>query len=408
MSEEPVDPVARRRVKARTAAFILLINAVLVILLLAGAELVLSAFAVPAAVRFSVYPPSQVVTVKVDPSVTPGVSGDAVYEVNALGTRGPLPKSDDEVRILAIGGSTTECFVLSLQESWPFLLGRSLEEKTGRRVWVGNIGRAGRASRQHYFDARYVAPQFGRVDFAILLVGVNDLFNRMIQGKEFEPADVVELDAGGTYIKTALQISENRESRIGRLQLVKRGRRLLESLSLLSPREREIQRLLSHTLPDYYLWSREQRAARGETIDSLPPMAAPLAEFERNVALTVKALREIGTASVLVTQPSIWRADIPEEEERLLWLGSADGWPPRRSGGPYYSTRAMAEMLEMYNASLRRVAASESAELVDLAKLVPADLTTFYDDIHFNESGAKRVAEAISDYFLLRHLVAGR
>jgi len=373
---------------------------------LVAAEVILSARAVPAAVRYSVYPPNQSVSVKVDPNVTPGVEGDALFEINAIGTRGPLLRSDDQVRILAIGGSTTECFVLSLEESWPWLLGRTLGERTGKRVWVGNIGRAGRTSRQHYFDAKYVAPQFGTVDVAVLLVGINDLFNRMIQGEAFDAGDVVKLDAGGEYLETALQVSDIEDGWFARLQLVRRGRRALEAMKLLSPKEREVRRLLSQTLPDYYLWSREQRALRGSTLDGIPPMEEAIAEYGRNLSLIVDLLRARGTVPVLVTQPALWRDNLSERETGLLWIGSADGWPPNRTGGPYYSVRAMAAMLAMYNDALRRIGAEKKVEVVDLAAGVPADLDTFYDDVHFNESGARRVAAAIGEALLARRVVS--
>jgi len=396
---------ARHPSRSRAAIRLLAINLALLAAALTGAELLLRARAVPSSVRYSVYPANQIVTVTVDPNVTPGVVDDALFEINAVGTRGPLPSAADRIRIVTIGGSTTECFVLSLEESWPDLLGRALSRDSGTRVWVGNIAHAGRTSRQHYFDAKYVVPQLGKVDFAILLVGVNDLFNRMIQGRGFDPADVEALDAGGSYVREALQIDDTREAGWRSLQLVARGRRLLEAARLLSPAARQVQRLLSHTLPEYYVTSREERAERQETIDALPPMEAPLAEFDRNISAIVRLLEERGTRPVLVTQPALWRPDLTERETSLLWLGSAEGWPPTRPGGPYYSVRAMMEMLGMYNDALRHLAARDGIELVDLAKLVPSDLLTFYDDVHFNESGSRRVADAFARHFEERGLV---
>ncbi len=393
MPESPRDRAAWSR--GRGALVLVAANLVLVAAAVGAAEFWLSRRDPPAAVRYSVYPPGQVTTVRVDPRVTPGVTGDAEFEINAVGTRGPLPETDDDIRILAIGGSTTECFVLSLEESWPWRLGRHLEEGMGRKVWVGNIARAGRNSRQHYFDAAYVLPQFGRVDLALLLVGINDLFNRMIQGEVFETEDVLAREADGE-IDRVLHVSGTGDSWIGRSALARRARRALEAIDLIRPRPREVNRLLSHTLPDFYVDSRAMRAARGRTIDALPPMDAPLAEFERNLSLIVERIRANGTTPVLITQPALWRAGLPPDQEALLWLGSADGWPPRREGGPYYSVEAMAAMLAMYNDALRRVARAGEVPLIDLAARVPQDVTTFYDDIHFNESGAAAVARILA------------
>lgn len=381
--------------RARAAALLVLLNAVLLLVVLGLVELGLSWYEVPTSVRYSVFPPNEIIKVIVDPRVTPGVRDDAVYEVNALGTRGPLPSSDDDLRILALGGSTTECFLLSLEESWPFRVGRLIEEATHRKVWVGNIARSGRHSRWHYFDAKYVVPQLGRADIALLMIGINDQFNRMVQGQAFETADVVALDVG-----TALHVSAAEEGWLARRHLVRRGRRLLEAWALLTPRELEIRRLLNHTFPGFYVNARAMRAARGETIDTLPPMREPIEEFERNLGLIIGLLRDNGTEPVLITQPAMWREDLTEEESRLLWLGSADGWPPHRAGGPYYSVGAMATMLELYNDALRRIARNEGTALVELPGRVPADATTFYDDVHFNEDGAARMAHVVAEALL--------
>ena len=171
----------------------------------------------------------------------------------------------------------------------------------------------------------------------------------------------------------------------------------MEWLKLLSPHEREVRYLLSHTLPDFYVNGRAQRAARGETIAALPPMQEPVAEFGRNMALIIGLLRARGTEPVLITQPSMWRDDLTAGEDGLLWLGSADGWPPNLVNGPYYAVGAMQAMLDLYNDALRRIARDEKTAIIDLADLVPRDTTTFYDDVHFNEGGAERAARIIAE-----------
>jgi hypothetical protein len=41
-------------------------------------------------------------------------------------------------------------------------------------------------------------------------------------------------------------------------------------------------------------------------------------------------------------------------------------------------------------------------ECVDLAAKLPRDTSVFYDDCHFNESGARRVAEVLAEHLLGR------
>jgi lysophospholipase L1-like esterase len=400
----PHGDTGRRR--GRVVLRLLLVNAIGLSAVLAGAELLLRRIDPPAAIPYTIHPSDTSITVKVDPRVTYGVRGDALFETNAFGMRGRLPAAADRLRIVALGGSTTECFVLSLEESWPWRLENLLSRGLGGGVWVGNAGRAGRNSRQHYFDAKYVVPALGRVDVALLMVGINDLFNRMIQGERFDRVDVVALDAGGDYIRTALEASGSGGGWLGGLRLAARGRRALEALALLSPRERAIRRALNHALPDFYVSARAMRAA-GRPVDTPPPMDEALAEFERNLSLTIDRLQANGTVPILITQPALWRDDLSEEERDALWLGSADGWPPNAEGGPYYTVRVMAQLLDRYNGLLRDLARRRNLEVIDLATLMRPGLDTCYDDVHFNEAGSARVAEILAERLIATAAVEG-
>jgi hypothetical protein len=98
-----------------------------------------------------------------------------------------------------------------------------------------------------------------------------------------------------------------------------------------------------------------------------------------------------------MTQPSAYREDLPESHQRLLWMGyvsDADGQGTRR----YYSLRALSEAFSMFNRRLLDLCRSMELECIDLASLVPKDTTSFYDDMHFNEAGADRVAVSIFEY----------
>src|SRR5262249_16720768 len=60
-----------------------------------------------------------------------------VHTKNSLGFRGPEPPADfdDALTIIAIGGSTTECFFLSDADAWPAQLGNGLAQHF-KRVWL--------------------------------------------------------------------------------------------------------------------------------------------------------------------------------------------------------------------------------------------------------------------------------
>ena len=70
---------------------------------------------------------------------------------------------------------------------------------------------------------------------------------------------------------------------------------------------------------------------------------------------------------------------------------------------PYYSPAALAKGLEAYNARLLDICRRRGAECVDLASMLAKDTSVFYDDLHFNESGARKVAAVLASYLAAEH-----
>lgn len=100
-----------------------------------------------------------------------------------------------------------------------------------------------------------------------------------------------------------------------------------------------------------------------------------------------------------MTQPAMWRADLTEPLLNLLWMGGVGDFQTGK-GHEYYTPAALASALDSYNATLLEVCRQTSVECIDLAAMLPKDETTFYDDVHFNETGSRRVAQVVADYLL--------
>lgn len=62
--------------------------------------------------------------IAIDPAIIRGVAGPAHIVTNSLGIRGDEVSTEraSEYRILAIGGSTTECLLNDQPNTWPALL----------------------------------------------------------------------------------------------------------------------------------------------------------------------------------------------------------------------------------------------------------------------------------------------
>ena len=56
--------------------------------------------------------------------------------------------------------------------------------------------------------------------------------------------------------------------------------------------------------------------------------------------------------------------------------------------------------MRAYNDVLRGLARERDVPLIDLEPRVPRDGSCLYDDVHFNEHGARVVAKAVADRLL--------
>jgi len=87
----------------------------------------------------------------------------------------PLPRDNDVYRVVAVGGSTTECGNLDDFETWPRLLMEAINVQQQRvSVWVANAGQSGRNTVDH-LTLFQTLPILSKVDMLIFLIGINDL-----------------------------------------------------------------------------------------------------------------------------------------------------------------------------------------------------------------------------------------
>ena len=100
---------------------------------------------------------------------------------------------------------------------------------------------------------------------------------------------------------------------------------------------------------------------------------------------------------IFLTQPTLWKTEglTPRESEALVF-----GWVGRNPGDEFYAAEALARGMDRYNESTRRVCRERNVECIDLAATLKRDLSVFYDDDHFNLSGAEQVARLVAAQLL--------
>ncbi len=350
----------------------------------------------PAPSHYRVYAAGLDFTFEPRSEIMPGVSGPSRFVTNSQGMRADEPTGDETWRILAVGGSTTQCLYLDQAEAWPQRLQELLREDTGQRVWVGNVGKAGRYSSEHVLQVRHLLEQHEEIDALVLLLGANDAYRRL-GAERYRPRDPERPEDRAYLLPRAfeefpLEFALVPPSRSALYGLLDRTRRQLRSRSNWRNIEDRAGR-------NYAVW-REHRAGAARLRDALPDLGDALEEYVGNLDRMAALAREHAVRVVFLTQPTIYRDDLPERERSLLWMGRV-GPLGELGTNDYYSVASLARAFATYNEALLGFCRESGSDCIDLAAALPKDTRSFYDDVHFNEEGAERVARA-----LLGHLRA--
>ncbi|MFP5285191.1 MAG: GDSL-type esterase/lipase family protein, partial [Thermoanaerobaculia bacterium] len=261
---------------------------------------------------------------------------------------------------------------------------------------VGNAGKSGLNTWHHSVQAEKLLAQYPRIDAVLVLAGVNDLSQRLALDHSYAPPDPEKvLDEafqqkplrfmpGPFYKRTALWQG-----------LKKIDRRLRTEGTAQDPTGRV-----------YETWRRRRQEAKALRTE-LPDLEPALKEYAANLRAIADTASQHGARVVLMTQPALWREDLPENLQNLLWMGGV-GRFQEEGGHEYYSAGALASAMTAYNRTLLEVCREIPGALcVDLAASIPRDTTAFYDDVHFNEAGSRRVARVVADHLLASDLLRG-
>jgi len=261
-------------------------------------------------------PPNHRTVFRPQPSIMPGISGDSNFYTNSNGVRGDEFTAQDTYRIMAIGGSTTECSYLDQPETWTNLLQETLNRNTwNQKVWVGNAGLSGTTTRHHLVAMQYLPLREMKINAVILLIGINDLSVRLSNDKDYDPnflekpevkKELLYRTFSGTY---HLYPEDPFYKRTALWQMLRQVKQTM-SMEHIEDQGGRI----------YITW-REHRRSASEMRDALPDLSSALAEYARNINMIIDLAQEKSVRPILMTQPTMWRPGLPRDLDALPWLG---------------------------------------------------------------------------------------
>jgi lysophospholipase L1-like esterase len=320
-----------------------------------------------------------------DPEVLPGTLSPSRFTINEFGFRSPrlqsISKASNELRIFCLGGSTTECLYLDDEHAWPEQLLNRLEpaRATPQTMDVINCGVSGYTTREHIATlAQRIVPL--RPDIVLILAGTNDLRMQLIT----EDYDILRRDSRSRHTLRSPEPGDSRELAKVALsdvsQLVRRFVWLKRSWQTTDHRGNPIQDLEGR-------WYHEERVRGSKLPYGHLPSDVSTTEFEQNLRTLVGICRSQNATPVLITQPSLMRANMSERE---LWLCADCIYQNERIRPEEYRA-----LLDRFNDAVLRVADESDSVVIDLAREISGRGEWFYDSCHFNVAGSHRVADVI-------------
>ena len=245
-------------------------------------------------VPFAVWPPHYSVIFEPTPNITPGISGRTRFFINSKGIRGDEFSSEPQSHILAVGGSTTECFFLDQSEAWPALLQEKLKAH-GYNVWVGNVGASGIDTRHHLLQVKYLLPQYPFIDTLLLMTGVNDLLLRLWEDGSYRPTPYFEtrlLREAFYIVPLTKKTTDPSFKRTGWWQALRSVKWLI------LPRTMNVQKKAHEVLVD----RRKKRESASGFRKELPDMTLALQEYRSNLNEIVDLAHQHSVRLILITQ----------------------------------------------------------------------------------------------------------
>ena len=266
----------------------------------------------------------------------------------------PRGQEGDALVIFCLGGSTTE-FKDSEGIGWPARVGKLLGERTSSgRVEVHNLGRQWYTSLHSLMNFRMNLRQY-KPDMVIMMHGINDL----LQNADFSSFSM------GAFRQDYGHFVGPTSGMVFRKPLLTRAMDVFRA-TWFAGKHREI--------------------VDTEEFPGLHP-------FVTNLTDLVEMVKAYGGHPVLMTQPSLFKSEMSEEEQEACYMINIEAVGPDK----LWSVKTGLAGMTAYAEAVRRTATDTGTPLIDLEKRIPKTLEYFSDDVHYTDKAFDLVGSTVAE-----------
>ncbi len=292
------------------------------------------------------------------------------YSRNLLGFRGtePIDSIHKLYSIITIGGSTTECRFLSDSTTWPFLLGEHLKDSIPN-LWLNNAGIDGHSTFGHLLLLKEYVLKL-KPKYVLFLTGVNDVETEQPVSFDLMNENKINFTSAKGFTKSLLN-----KTAIGSTVFQFYAIQLAYKKGLI---HKEID---FKTLPDTTL-------SQVRIQQQILHQQKYLTGYKTRLQEIISLCKANNSTPILLTQPSLYGS----------FTDSATGMKMDTKYFPLdeniTNNILQEQILEEYNKIVRSF--SNQTAVIDLSVLMPKNSVYYYDFIHFNKTGAAKVADLLA------------
>jgi lysophospholipase L1-like esterase len=285
---------------------------------------------------------------------------------NSLGFRGPEKPQhfEDLLSIITVGGSTTECHFLSDDKTWPHLLGEILKDSLPG-IWLNNAGFDGHSTFGHQV---LLNDHLLKIKPKVILfyVGINEVEND-------QPSYHDKLNFRGSYFSLKQFLFTNSE---------------VLNLALNLSRGWKAQHMhnTTHKMLDLRK-GKELVLNEQEIADRLVAQRKYLAGSRKRIESLIDTCLKHSIQPVFITQPIL----LGEGMDSTTGVNLETYMLEDKLNG-----KLILEILRLYNKNTKEVCANRNVPVIDIAEVFPKDSRYFYDNSHYTNEGARKLAELIA------------
>lgn len=284
---------------------------------------------------------------------TTGAGEELTIRLNEEGMRGPSvtePVATGTLTVVFLGGSTTENYGYALEDTFPALVGKRLQEELGRPIRVFNAGMSAATTSTSLARLQHQVLDL-KPDLVVVMHAINDLLGGFHPGFRGDGRHLVRPPTASWQPRSYLY----------------------DWLRSFAPHRRRGP--LRH---------REERH-----IDDFSTFPA-LHVFERNLVSMAAIASAHHLPILFLTQGSMYQGATESDRERMYMTDSLVG-----QGTTPPDLESLTAGMRAFNHVVLHLEKGKGVRVFDLAATLPHSWEVFVDDCHFTKEGNRRVAEAL-------------